>query len=184
MDPYFLRLERQSTDGPFGLFSGDHNLFENLDYLTKTQQSHRPTGASGMEAVSVAVVDPNKTWNQIDTGFYPYLMRFRCKTSETENYDAYLWNHNQTALRTYADASNQARQWVLYEVSSVQDGVVMNYLDKTTHKTRPLTQMNRNQEYDVNINVYYVEFETQFDFRVENTWWTDSGGHVSEHYFE
>ena len=184
MDPYFLRLERQSTDGPYGLYSGDHNLFENLDYLTKNQQSHRPTGASGMEAVSVAVVDPKKTWNQIDSGFYPYLMRFRCKTSETENYDAYLWNHNQTALRTYADASNQARQWVLYEVSSVQDGVVMNYVDKTTHKTRPLTQMNRNQEYDVNINVYYVEFETQFDFRVENTWWTDSGGHVSEHYFE
>ena len=34
------------------------------------------------------------------------------------------------------------------------------------------------------MNVYYVEFETQFDFRVENTWWTEEGGHTSEHWFK
>ena len=185
MEPYFLRLERQSQDGPFALYSGDHNLFDNLDYTLKNNQSsHRPTGATGMEAVSVPAVDPNRNWNQIGSGFKPYLLRFRCRTSATENYDAYLWNRSSTSLSTYADATNQARQWVLYEVSSVQDGAQISYLEKGTNKTRPVTYLARNHEYSMDINVYYVDFETQFEFRVENTWWTDSGGHTGVHIFE
>ena len=137
-----------------------------------------------MNAAAVSQVDPNRTWNQIDVAFRPSLMRFYCRTTATQNKDAYLWNDGQAALRTYANATHQSRQWVLYEVSSEQEGVLINYVDKTTHKTKPVTYMARNHEYNMTINVEYVEFETQFNFRVDNTWWTDTGGHASSHIFE
>ena len=184
MSPYFLRLERLA-DGSYGLYTADgHNIFDNLEYLTKDQKTYRANGATGLKIKKVREVDANRTWSQIANGFRPYLLRFWCNTSATENYDAYLWNHNQTALRTYADATNQARQWVLYEVSSEQEGLPINYIEKGTNKTKPLTYMSRNREYNLTIDVLYVEFKTQFEFRVENTWWTDAGGHTSEHYFE
>lgn len=183
MEPYFLRLERQSANGPFALYSGDHNIFDNLPYQVSTNQ-YTPTGATGMNALAVSVVDPNKTWSQIDTDFRPSLLRFYCNTASTSNKDAYLWNSNGTALYTYADKSNQARQWVLYEVTSEQAGVDIKYVEKGTNKTKPVTYLARNHEYNMDINVYYVDFETQFEFRVENTWWTDTGGHTSSHIFE
>lgn len=185
MTSYFFRLERLSADGPYGLFTADgHNIFENLDYTTKDQKTHRSNGAAGLNIKKVSEVDPNRKWNQIANNFRSYLLRFWCNTSQTENYDAYLWNSNQTLLSMYAESNHQARQWVLYEVSSEQDGVPISYLEKGTNKTKPLTYMSRNQDFNLDINVYYVEFETQFEFRVENTWWTDAGGHTSEHYFE
>lgn len=185
MTPYFFRLERLEADGPYGLFAEDgHNIFDNLDYLTKDQKNHCANGATGLNIKKVSEVDPNRKWNQIANDFCPYLLRFWCRTAQTESYEAYLWNHNQTALRTYADATNQARQWVLYEVSSEQEGLPISYLEKGTNKTKPLTHMSRNQDFNLDINVYYVEFETQFEFRVENTWWTDAGGHTSTHTFE
>ena len=183
MEPYFLRLERQSVDGPFALYSGDHNIFDNLDYQISSN-NYTPTGSSVMNAVAVSQVDPNRTWTQIDTAFRRSLMRFYCRTAATQNKDAYLWNDSQKALRTYANATNQARQWVLYEVTSDQEGVQIKYVEKGTNLTKPVTYLARNHEYNMYINVEYVDFETQFEFRVENTWWTDTGGHTSSHTFE
>ena len=183
MEPYFLRLERQSAGGPFALYSGDHNIFENLDYLKKDQSGHNATGASGMTALSVPAVNPTRTWPQISSDFYPYLLRFYCNTSQTENRDAYLWNSNQTALRTFNDAVNQSRQWTLYEVTSHPIGATINYVEKGTNKTKPVTYMARNHEYNISIDVYFVEFETQFDFVVDNSFWTDDKGHSSGHIF-
>ena len=60
----------------------------------------------------------------------------------------------------------------------------IKYVEKGTNKTKPVTYLARNHEYNMDINVYYVDFETQFEFRVENTWWTDTGGHTSSHIFE
>ena len=59
----------------------------------------------------------------------------------------------------------------------------MKYIEKGTNEVKTLTHMSRNQEFNVILNVFYVNFDTQFDFMVENTWWTDEGGHQSDHTF-
>ena len=182
IEMYCLTLKRR-TDGKFELWRGNHNLFDNLDYLTYDKKKNNPTGTDAMNILAVKTVDPNRNWNQIDKGFKPYLMRLYCNTSATENRDAYLWNHSSTQLRTYADNLDQARQWVMYDVDIDVDGVLLKYIEKGSNKERPLTAMPRNKEFNVEVNVYYEEFETQFNFRVENTWWTDDGGHVSQHTF-
>ena len=182
IEKYCLTLKRRD-DGKFELYGGTHNLFDNLDYLTKDQKKNRPTGTDAMTIVAVKNVDANRSWSQIDNGFKQYLMRIYCNTSETENYDAYLWNHSSTQLRTFADATNQARQWIMYDVDFETGGVPLKYIEKGTNKVKTLTEMPRNKEFNVEVNVYYEDFETQFNFRVENTWWTDAGGHVSQHTF-
>jgi len=182
MEPYFLRLERQSQNGPFALYAGDYNIFDNLVYQPASGNTGY-TNTDVMNVRAVSEVDARRTWSGIDTDFRPSLLRFYCNTQDTGNADAYLWNSSSTALRTYPEATNQARQWVLYEVTSEQAGVDIKYVEKGTNKTKPVTYMARNHEYNMDINVYYVDFETQFDFRVENTWWTDAGGHTSSHIF-
>ena len=177
IENYFLTLTKLE-DGSYQMSSGSKNLFDNLPYGSTT------TGATSMFMEAKKDVDASRTWNQIGSGFYPYIVRFWCKTSSTGNKNAYLWCENGTALKTYANNTHQTRQWVLYEVGDEKDGVPLKYIEKGTNEVKTLTQMSRNQDFTVVLNAYYVNFETQFDFVVENTWWTDEGAHVSEHTFE
>ena len=184
IESYILTLKRLD-DGSFQLFAGTKNLFDSLPYL-QSSGNKALVGTTGTRMMMEAKkdVDASRTWNQIGSGFYPYIIRFYYSASaETENKKAYLWNENGAALKTYANNTHQARQWVLYEVGSAKDGVPMKYIEKGTNEVKTLTHMSRNQEFNVILNVFYVNFDTQFDFMVENTWWTDEGGHQSDHTF-
>ena len=180
IEKYFLTLRRRA-DGKFEVLGGTHNLFDNLPYLKTDNKTEVATGTDAMTAVAVA---SNYSRSQIDKAFNPYLVRFYCNTPTTESLDAYLWNNSSTQLRTKAnDSANQACQWVMYEVDASIDGVILKYIDNTSHKEKALTVMPRNKDFTVDVDVYYEAFETQFNFRVENTWWKDAGAHVSSHIF-
>lgn len=75
------------------------------------------------------------------------------------------------------------RRWAFYAVDP--DGTVLKLIDNKTNQVSRLTQMVRNQELNVVINVYYSVEIGDFDFKVENAYW--SGGeheHESGHTFE
>ena len=91
-----------------------------------------------------------------------------------------------TTLKFKADKNDSAfgnRRWAFYEVDP--EGTVMKLIDNKTNQVTRLSQMVRNQELNVVINVYYGVEIGDFDFKIENKFW--SGGereHSSRHTFE
>ena len=77
---------------------------------------------------------------------------------------------------TYSNNGN--RRWAFYEVDP--DGSVMKLIDNETSQVTRLTQMVRNQELNVVLNVYRGVVSGDFDFYVDNVYWTNpsESGHV------
>ena len=59
----------------------------------------------------------------------------------------------------------------------------MVMVDPVTSLPTPLSQIVRNQDLTVVLNVYYQELEGSFSIEVDNTFWKESGAHNSNHTF-
>lgn len=173
IEKYFITLTKLENGKYRFIFADGHNLFDNLTTSDKTNSG------TGNE-VSVE----NKNWatgKQISTAFDPNLIRLSTVVS---NKSYYLWIDNNTSIKLHSGSNHQTRHWALYELTDVIDGVTLKYVENESHQERLLTRIGRNQDLSLMLNVYYVDFDTQFNFRVENTWWTDEGGHKMTHTFE
>lgn len=59
----------------------------------------------------------------------------------------------------------------------------LQMIDADTSIPAPLTEMRRNQDLTVVLNVFYQELAGTITVTVDNTYWTESGGHTSSHQF-
>lgn len=69
------------------------------------------------------------------------------------------------------------------EPRSFESPAVLQVIDAETSLPTPLTQMKRNQDLTVVLNVYYQELEGIMTVEVDNQYWTTTGGHTSSHQF-
>lgn len=68
--------------------------------------------------------------------------------------------------------SDQTTQWTFYNPVNIP-GSSLIVVDNVTGQPTPLSYMLRNQELNVILNAYYNQEEAQFDFFVDNTYWTE-----------
>lgn len=170
----------RNASGPF--------MDRTMDYTGKRDLFFRELVRTGDNAFSLA---DTFTDLAVEEGHYisgkmpedteGHLLRFK-RNTDGKYLRATANNPDKTNFVYESGGTTQDRQFTLF--CQYDPGSEMMVIEKGTNRGVPLMRMFRNQEYNVVMNVYYVEFETQFDFRVENTWWTEEGGHTSEHWFK
>jgi len=69
------------------------------------------------------------------------------------------------------------------EPRSFESPAILQVIDAETSLPTPLTEMKRNQDLTVVLNVYYQELEGTMTVEVDNQYWTTTGGHTSSHEF-
>lgn len=69
-----------------------------------------------------------------------------------------------------------------YEMGSAAKGVTMKLIDNQTSQVSYLQAIRRNQELNVEVNVYYEQLNGEFTFILDNSWWTIS--HQSEYTYK
>jgi hypothetical protein len=87
--------------------------------------------------------------------------------------------------RLYAKVSleNSDTSYPSMEMGSATEGSILKRLDNQTGQASLLTAIWRNQELNIEINVYYKTVSGVVDFRIDNTFWTEDG-HVSSHTYD
>ena len=111
----------------------------------------------------------------IAPGFAGHLSRFK------DSANRYLFNNSNKLNAQTNSADRGNRMWAFYE--AYPKGSILKFIDNETAQVRPLSYMTRNQELNVVMNVYYEELSRQFDFVVDNAYWTDGGAHKPSHQF-
>ncbi len=117
----------------------------------------------------------------VSNDFDGYLVRFR--TDAWNHFDYLRINNGSPGYNNVGSATGGTDgnfQWALFEVDA--EGSTMRLVDRETAQVSQLTQMRRNQELNVVLNVYYQQEAHEFGFVVDNTYWTV--GHEMEHLYQ
>ena len=87
--------------------------------------------------------------------------------------------------RVYAKVSMEkgAEPYPFQEMGTEAQGTVMKKIDNQTSQVSYLTYIARNQELNVEINVYYKTVHADLVFQLDNTFWTTTG-HSSSHTYK
>lgn len=91
------------------------------------------------------------------------------------------WPRFYNKMRVAAWSERGNRMWAFYEVSP--KGSTLKFIDNETAQVKALSSMTRNQELNVVMNVYYEEILREFNFTVDNVYWTDGNAHKPSHQF-
>lgn len=178
---YFLRLVKLA-DGYLQLFRGDYNLFANIYNGNKLF----PVDKLRYEVLDNWDGTRATDMKRICQDFSSFTVRLYTEEQSPASGSAWMLKNSQSKLeinqRSKSKSQTRDVLWVFYSLNPIPSGVQMNVMDEGNH-ARPLTYMRRNQEINALINVYYEEFSTKFNFRVDNSYWYGDGAHEMEHTF-
>lgn len=168
-DFYLLTLSKDS-DGRYHLGRPGMPMF----YEVMIGDSSLRNGESGLFLAPGSV--PTATDYPVSTEFKDYLCRFQ------DSQHRYLYNLNEKMWVHTSSTEKGNRMWVFYEVYPL--GSDLKIIDNETSQVKRITYMRRNQELNVVMNVYFEEFDRQFRFEVENTYWAEDAAHEMYHKFK
>ena len=167
-DYYQLTISRDG-DNKYHLKKNSKDLFKNVTI----GDSNTNNGEDGLTLEEGFI--PSTAEYLVAPGFANRLCRFKdsgnrylyCNSSK-------IWIHT-----TWADRGN--RMWAFYEVRP--KGSTLKFIDNETAQVKALSSMTRNQELNVVMNVYYEKILSEFNFTVDNVYWTDGKAHKPSHQF-
>ena len=160
---YYQFTLSRGEDGRYHLYRGPSDMFNNVS-------GNKESGLFLEEGFI-----PTYTDYMIAPGFAGHLSRFK------DSANRYLFNNSNKLNAQTNSADRGNRMWAFYE--AYPKGSILKFIDNETAQVRPLSYMTRNQELNVVMNVYYEELSRQFDFVVDNAYWTDGGAHKPSHQF-
>ena len=87
--------------------------------------------------------------------------------------------------RLYAKVSLEKGEapYPVREMGSATEGIALKRIDSQTGQASLLTAIRRNQELNVEMNIYYKTVDSTVEFWIENTYWTREG-HVSTYTYD
>lgn len=168
-DYYVLTLSKDA-DGRYHLGRPGMPMFYEVAIGGGSQRN----GEAGLSLAQGSV--PTATDYPISTEFTGYLCRFQ------DSQHRYLYHQNEKLWVQTGNTARGDRQWAFYEVYPL--GSDLRIIDNETSQVKRITYMRRNQELNVVMNVYFEEFDRQFRFEVENTYWSEEAAHDMYHLFK
>ena len=166
LSSYYQFALSRGEDGRYHLRNGSTDLFMNNAFVSNNKES-------GLFLEEGFI--PTYTDYMVAPGFAGHLARFR------DSSNRYLYN-NGNKMSVQANSADRGNyMWAFYE--AYPKGSILKFIDNETAQVHSLSYMTRNQELNVVMNVYYEEVSRQFDFVVDNVYWTDSGAHKPSHQF-
>lgn len=169
---YSLTLSR-SADGKFHLGRIVNSSFKDMFKNVTIGSSSTNNAEDGLTLEEGYIPTTNSDY-LLAGGFTGRLCRFK------DSSNRYLYNDtNKMRVAAWSERGN--RMWAFYEVSP--KGSTLKFIDNETAQVKALSSMTRNQELNVVMNVYYEEILREFNFTVDNVYWTDGNAHKPSHQF-